>query len=462
MSRVLQLVPDSRDRTPPWDEDAEQAVLGGCLIDESATVRAAAVLRPEHFYREAHRRIFEAAAAISERREPVDPLTMAAQLGVHFSDCGGMDYMAELLDVVPTAANIEYHARLVLDCARRRQLIHAGTEIVRNAHEPGGLPVDTLVQRAEQLVSECAGTAAGDVAMAKHEVMGVFERLERLTANPGSLAGLSWGYPAVDDATGGLHPGDLVIVAARPSMGKTAFVTGAGLHAAIAGQTPVALFSLEMSRSQVVERMLCHEALVNIGLFRRGQLNDDDFARLAQAAGHINVAPLFIDDTGSLSLAEMRGKLRRLQQTQEQSGQPPLGLVIVDYIQLMEHTGRENRTQEVSAISRGLKRLAREFEVPVIALSQLSRAVEQRANKRPQLSDLRESGAIEQDADLVGFLYREEYYLEDDAARQQNKAGAAEFIIGKQRNGPTGAVDLYFRKECARFESMAVGSWGNK
>jgi replicative DNA helicase len=247
--------------------------------------------------------------------------------------------------------------------------------------------------------------------------------------------------------TGGFQKGDLVIVAARPSMGKTAFVTGVALHAAISSRLPVALFSLEMSKEQLVQRMLCSEALVDLGRLMRGRLSDDDYVQLAQAAAHLNTAPIWIDDSGSLNVLEMRAKARRLK-----ADQPELGMIIVDYIQLMNSAGRaENRVQEVSAISRGLKALAKELGTPIIALSQLSRAPEQRTDHRPQLSDLRESGSIEQDADLVMFLYRPEYYHRDDP----ELLGKAELIIGKQRNGPTGLVNLYFRRECTRFESLA-------
>lgn len=446
----------------PWDEAAELSVLGACMIDGEVVIEASTIVQPESFYAERHRRLFAAMQAIAGRGEPVDPVTIQAELvsRQQFDSVGGFDAIVAAMNAVVTAANVAYHARLVQDCARRRQLITAGTEIVRNAYEPDGVPVSVLVDRAEHLVANCAEQATGEVGRVKDDLFDVIARMEALQQNPGQLAGLSWGIAGIDDMTGGLHKGDLVILAARPSMGKTAAVTGTLLNAGIGLQKPVALFSLEMSKSQVVQRMLCSEALVDISRFLRGNLSDDDFGRIAQAAGHLNSAPIFIDDTGALSTMDLRAKMRRLLQIE-----PDLALVAVDYIQLMRGGNEENRQQEVSAISRGLKAIAKEFDVPIIALSQLSRAPEARSNHRPQLSDLRESGSLEQDADVVAFLYRPEYYLSSAEANEKGVQGKAELIFGKQRNGPTGTVDLHFRKECARFEGNAqgqLGSWGNR
>jgi replicative DNA helicase len=442
------------DRQPPYAPEAEISVLGGMLIDGDAVAKALEFVDDTMFYREANRRVFRAMARLFQRGQVVDPVTLGEELSQteELEGVGGMSYIAELLDAVPTAANIEYHARIVRERALLRRLIEASSHIIRDSYEPGERTVEEILDIAEQKIFQVAQSHEREgFVWIKKVLYPTFEKIEQLQAAKGGLTGVATGLHDLDEMTGGLQRGDLIIVAARPSMGKTAFVTGVGLHAAISYQVPVAIFSLEMSKQQVVQRMLCSEALVDLGRLMRGRLQDDDFGRLAQAAGHLNTAPVWIDDSGSLTVLEMRAKARRLK-----ADQPDLGLIIVDYIQLM-HTGgeAENRQQEVSAISRGLKALAKELSVPIVALSQLSRAPEQRSDHRPQLSDLRESGSIEQDADIVMFLYRPEYYLTPADAQEKDLQGRAELIIGKQRNGPTGMVDLYFRKECARFESAA-------
>ena len=442
------------DRNPPYAPEAEISVIGGMLIDGDAVAKAIEIVDDTMFYREANRRIFRAMARLFQRGQVIDPVTLSEDLSKtdELESVGGLAYLGELLDAVPTAANIEYHARIVRERALLRRLIEASSQIIRDSYESGECTVEEVLDLAEQRIFQVAQSQEREgFVWIKKILYPTFEKIEQLQAAKGGITGVPSGFHGIDEMTGGLQKGDLVIVAARPSMGKTALVTGIALHAAISHQVPVAMFSLEMSKQQVVQRMLCSEALVDLGRLLRGRLQDDDFGRLAQAAGHLNTAPLWIDDSGSVSVLEMRAKARRLK-----ADQPDLGLVIVDYIQLMSGGGdAENRQQEVSAISRGLKSLAKELEVPIIALSQLSRAPEQRSDHRPQLSDLRESGSIEQDADLVGFLYRPEYYLTREEAQEKGVQGRAEFIIGKQRNGPTGAVDLYFRKECARFESFA-------
>ena len=440
------------DRQPPYAPEAEISVLGGMLIDGDAVARALEFVDDTMFYREANRRVFRAMARLFQRGQVIDPVTLGEELSKtdELEGVGGMSYIAELLDAVPTATNIEYHARIVRERALLRRLIDASSQIIRDSYEPGERTVEEILDVAEQKIFQVAQSHEREgFVWIKKVLYPTFEKIEQLQAAKGGLTGIATGLHDLDEMTGGLQRGDLIVVAARPSMGKTAFVTGVGLHAAISHQVPVAIFSLEMSKQQVVQRMLCAEALVDLGRLMRGRLQDDDFARLAQAAGHLNTAPVWIDDSGSLTVLEMRAKARRLK-----ADQPELGLVVVDYIQLM-HIGREaeNRQQEVSAISRGLKALAKELSVPIVALSQLSRAPEQRSDHRPQLSDLRESGSIEQDADIVMFLYRPEYYLTPSDAQEKELQGKAELIIGKQRNGPTGTVDLYFRKECARFES---------
>jgi len=441
------------DRHPPYAPEAEVAVLGGMLIDGDAVPKAVEIVDDSMFYREAHRRIFRAMARLFQRGQVVDPITVGEELKKNdeLEQVGGMAYLAELLDAVPTAANIEYHARIVRERAVLRRLIDAASQIIRDAYETGEKTVEQVLDEAEQRIFQVAQTHDREgFVWIKKILYDAFERIEAIQSAAGGVTGVPTGFPDLDDMTGGFQKGDLIILAARPSMGKTAFVTGVALHAAIVHQVPVAVFSLEMSREQIVQRMLCSEALVDLGRLLRGRLTDDDYVRLAQAAGHLNSAPIWIDDSGALSVLEMRAKARRLK-----ADQPELGLIIVDYIQLMHATGRaENRQQEVSEISRGLKALAKELSVPILALSQLSRAPEQRADHRPQLSDLRESGSLEQDADLVMFLYRPEYYVTPLEAQEKGLEGRAELIIGKQRNGPTGIIELYFRKECTRFESF--------
>ncbi|HEY0674126.1 MAG TPA: replicative DNA helicase [Longimicrobiales bacterium] len=442
------------DRQPPYAPEAEISVLGGMLIDGDAVARALEVVDDSMFYREANRRIFRSMARLFQRGQVIDPITISEELKKtdELEFVGGLAYLAELLDAVPTAANIEYHARIVRERALLRKLIEASSQIIRDSYEPGERTVEEVLDMAEHHIFQVAQSHDREgFVWIKKILYPTFEKIEQIQAAQGGITGIPTGFSDLDEMTGGFQRGDLVIVAARPSMGKTAMVTGVALHASITHQIPTAVFSLEMSKEQLVQRMLCSEALVDLGKLLRGRLSDDDYVRLAQAAGHLNTAPIWIDDSGALSVLEMRAKARRLK-----AEQPDLGLIVVDYLQLMQSGpgGAENRQQEVSAISRGLKALAKELGVPIISLSQLSRAPEQRADHRPQLSDLRESGSLEQDADLVMFLYRPEYYVTPQEAAEKGLQGKAELIIGKQRNGPTGTVDLFFRKECTRFENF--------
>jgi replicative DNA helicase len=443
------------ERRPPYAPEAEISVLGGMLISGDAVAKALEIVDDDTmFYREANRRVFRGMSRLFQRGQVIDPVTLAEELQKtdELDGIGGMAYLAELMDAVPTAANIEYHARIVRERALIRRLIDASTSIVRDSYEIGERTVEELLDVAEQRIFQVAQShdRQGFVWI-KKILYPTFEKIEQLQAAKGGITGVPTGFYGLDEMTGGFQKGDLVIIAARPSMGKTALVTGIALHAAISHQLPVAVFSLEMSKEQLVQRMLCSESLVDLGRLLRGRLLDDDYVRLAQAAGHLNTAPIWIDDSGSLNVLEMRAKARRLK-----ADQPELGLIIIDYIQLMHATGdSENRQQEVSAISRGLKALSKELGVPILALSQLSRAPEQRSDHRPQLSDLRESGSLEQDADLVMFLYRPEYYLPPLEAQEKGLQGKAELIISKQRNGPTGMIDLFFRKESTRFESFS-------
>ena len=441
-----------RDRRPPYSEDAEQAVLSAMLMDQDAVLRATETVDDTMFYAERHRRIFRSMIAIAERGAVVDPLTLSEELSRHgeLEAAGGKDYIGFLVDAVPTAANVEYHALIVREKAILRRLIEVSTSIVQEAFE-GKNTATELLDEAESRIFQVAQQQTRDgFTRIKELLWPTMERIEALQRGGKTVTGVASGFNDLDELTSGFQPSDLVIVAARPSMGKTAFTLNVAQHAAIEHNIPVAFFSLEMSKESLVQRMLTSEARIDAQRLRKGLLRDDDFPRLARAAGILSSAPVWIDDTPGMTLLEMRSKARRLK---SESG---IGLVIVDYLQLMQGPmNSESRQQEVSQISRGLKALAKELKVPVVALSQLSRAPEQRTgdNKRPQLSDLRESGAIEQDADLIMFLYRQEFYDGPVDKDGNSLEGKAEVIVGKQRNGPTGIVNLFFHKQYTRFES---------
>jgi replicative DNA helicase len=443
-----------RDRRPPYSEDAEQAVLSAMLMDQDAVLRAAEHVDDTMFYAERHRRIFRAMVAIAERGGVVDPLTLCEELARRgeLDASGGKDYVGFLVDVVPTAANIDYHAQIVREKALRRRLIEVSTAIVQEAFESQLTAFDLLDEAESKIFLVAQARAREGFTRIKELLWPTMERIEALQHGGKTVTGVASGFNDLDEYTSGFQPADLVIVAARPSMGKTAFCLNVAQHAAITDQVPVALFSLEMSKASLVQRMLTAEARIDAQRLRKGMLRDEDFPRLARAAGILSSAPVWIDDTPGITLLEMRSKARRLK---AESG---IGLVIVDYLQLMQGpSNSESRQQEVSMISRGLKALAKELSVPVIALSQLSRAPEQRTgdHKRPQLSDLRESGAIEQDADLIMFLYRQEMYDGPVDKDGNSLEGKAEVIIGKQRNGPTGIVNLHFHKQYTRFENYS-------
>jgi len=441
-----------RDRRPPYSEDAEQAVLSAMLIDADALLRAVETVDDTMFYAERHRRIFRAMVAIAQRGGVVDPLTLSEELSRkgELDGAGGKEYVGFLVDAVPTAANIEYHAQIVREKSILRRLIEVSTSIVAEAFEGKSTAVE-LLDEAESKIFQVAQqqTKAGFTRI-KELLWPTMERIEAIQAGGKTVTGVASGFTELDELTSGFQPADLVIVAARPSMGKTAFTLNIAQYAAIEENVPVAFFSLEMSKESLVQRMLTSEARVDAQRLRKAQLRDDDVPRLARAAGILSSAPVWIDDTPGITLLEMRSKARRLK---AESG---VGLVIVDYLQLMSGPAHsESRQQEVSQISRGLKALAKELGVPVVALSQLSRAPEQRTgdNKRPQLSDLRESGAIEQDADLIMFLFRQEYYDGPQDKDGNSLEGKAEVIISKQRNGPTGTANLFFQKQYTRFEN---------
>jgi len=447
---------DDQLRRTPWSPEAEQAVLGAMLLDQDAALKAVQILDDTSFYREAHRRIFRAMVQVLDRADVLDPLVLRAELDRQgdLEVAGGMEYLAELLDAVPTAANVEFHARIVRDKALLRRLIDVGTQLVQSAYE-GRQDVSTLLDEAEQRVFEVSNArGTQEVVRIKELMWQAMERIEARDRGDESVRGVSSGFTDLDDKTNGFQRSDLIIVAARPSMGKTSFCLNIAANSALEGKTPVAIFSLEMSKDQLVERLLSAEAFVDLHRLRSGGLRSEDYPKLSRAAGLLGTAPIWIDDTPALTLLEMRSKARRLKAEHD------IGLVIVDYLQLIRGGGRssESRQEEISYISRSLKALARELQTPVIALSQLSRAPEQRGgDRRPMLSDLRDSGAIEQDADLVIFIYRPEMYaslLEKETAEE----GVAEVMVAKHRNGPTGTVKLAFLKQYTRFDNFTARS----
>jgi replicative DNA helicase len=449
-----------RDRRPPYSEDAEQAVISAMMMDRNAIVRAAEFADETMFYREPHRRIFRAVLALNERGSVVDVLTLADELAVRgeLDAVGGKDYLTLLVDAVPTSANVEYHAKIVREKALMRRLIETSTEIVQEAYE-GRAASSEMLDRAEQKIFQINQTRKSEgFHRIKELTWFAMERIEELSRHGQDVTGVPSGFTDLDKLTLGFQRSELVIVAARPSMGKTAFVLNTAQNAAYLGHVPVAIFSLEMAKEQLITRMLAAEGWVDAQKLRSGKLSDDDFRNLGKASGILGSLPIWIDDTPGLTALEIRSRARRLK------AENNIGLIIIDYLQLIQGpTDSESRQQEISYISRSLKILARELLVPVVCLSQLSRAPEQRTgeNKRPQLSDLRESGAIEQDADVVMFLYRPEYYegSHDEKGEPRRLAdgtpleGLTEVIVGKQRNGPTDTVRLFFHKRYTRFDN---------
>jgi replicative DNA helicase len=442
-------------RQAPWSNEAEQAVLGAMLLDQDAALKAVELLDDTMFYREGHRVLFRAMVALVERGDVIDPVTLRDELERRgdLDRAGGLEYVGTLIDVVPTAANVEYHARIARDKAVLRRLVEAATGIIQDVYD-GRAPAGEVLDNAEHRVFQVAQfRRPEEFSRLKELIWPTMERIEKLQGGAGSVTGVPSGFADLDRLTAGFQKGDLVIIAARPSMGKTALVLNIVQHAAIEHRVGVAIFSIEMSKDQLVQRLLCSEGLVDAQRLRRGQLRDDDFPKLARAAGLLGTAPVWIDDTAALSPLAMRSKARRLKVEHD------IGMVVVDYLQLMQGPSDvENRQQEISYISRSLKALAKELNVPVVALSQLSRAPEQRGgdHRRPQLSDLRESGAIEQDADVVCFIYRQEFYDgPTDPKSNESIEGLAELIVSKQRNGPTGTVRMFFKKEFTRFDNYS-------
>jgi replicative DNA helicase len=434
---------------PPQNLEAEESVLGAMLLSASAVGTVGEILDASDFYRESHAKIFRASLGLWQKGEPVDAITLTNELEERgqLEDVGGQGRVAELAALVPSTSNVEHYARIVKETAMLRGLVRVGQEITRLGQERQG-EVQDLVDRAEQMVFELGQQReTSDFAPIEALLKESFERITQLYEAGLDITGIPSGFRELDLLTSGFQPGNLVILAARPSMGKSALGLCIAANLGVRHETPVALFTLEMSKSEVTQRMMCSEAKVESQRLRTGRLAPDDWPRLTAACDRLMKAPIYVDDTGSTTIMEVRSKARRLK-----SREPNLGLIIVDYLQLMTSGATaENRVQEVSQISRALKVLARDLEVPILAMSQLSRAVEQRHDKRPILSDLRESGSLEQDSDLVFFVYRDEYYLGEESDQQ----GLAEVILAKHRNGPTGNVKLSFLRRYAKFADLA-------
>ncbi len=442
MNSDLALSDATLERLPPQSLEAEQAVLGALLVSGDGVSRIVDILEPEYFYRKAHQVLYAAMLDLYEANEPIDIITVSQYMKDEgkLDSVGGKAYITDLSLGVATTANLEYYAKVVQEKAILRALIKAGTEIVQSCYdEPDA---DVALDTAEHMIFTLAQRREmQSLVHVKHIVETSFQQIEMRYENRDTLSGAPSGFYDLDAMTSGFQPSDLVIIAARPSMGKTAFVLNIAQNCAVQHGIPVAVFSLEMSKESLVMRMLCAEAEIDANRLRTGHMHTSDWTRLAAAMGRLGESPIYIDDSALCNALEIRAKCRRLKAEMD------LGMVIIDYIQLMQGRKQsDNRVQEISEISRSLKTLAREIKVPVLALSQLSRAVESRQNKRPMLSDLRESGAIEQDADLVMFIYRDQYYNPESEQR-----GEAEIIVAKQRNGPVGTVNLLYQESITRF-----------
>jgi replicative DNA helicase len=446
-------VEDNLRKVPPQNLEAEASILGGILLENEAINRVLEIIAPGDFYRESHRKIFRGMMELTDRTEPADLITLSELLKAkgELEAVGGSAYLASLADQVPTAANIAHYARIIREKAILRQLISTATDIATRGFEEQG-NVDEFLDAAEKVIFDIAEKKIKSAFVSVGDMIkDTLKAVERLYERKELVTGVPTGFKDLDKLTAGLQPSDLIIVAGRPSMGKTAFALNIASYASLNTGIGVAVFSLEMAREQLVLRMLCSEARVDNSKVRAGYLGERDFPKLANAAGRLHDALIYIDDTPAISVLELRAKTRRLIRDKEKK----LGLVIVDYLQLMRGMGTaSNREQEISEISRSLKALAKELRVPVIALSQLNRRVEDRGDRRPMMADLRESGAIEQDADVIAFIYRDEVYNQ----KSQDK-GIAEIIVAKQRNGPIDTVRLTFLNEYTRFEDRAVDEY---
>lgn len=435
------------DRIPPQNLEAEQAVLGAILLESEALIASMERLKAEDFYSVSHQRIFDAMVALNDDNQPIDLVTLTARLQDlgQMDEVGGVMYLAKLANSVPTAANVEYYAQIVEEKSILRRLIRTATQIVSNGYATED-DVGVLLNDAEARIMEISSrrSATGFISI-RDVLMEVFEKVEFLYNHKGGVSGIPSGFVDLDKMTNGFQRNDLIIVAARPSVGKTAFALNVAQNVAVRASETVAIFSLEMSAPQLVQRIVCAESNVDATRMRTGHLEGDDWEKLSMAIGALSEAQIYIDDTPGITVSDIRAKCRRLKK------EKGLGMILIDYLQLIQGRGKagENRQQEVSEISRTLKQIARELDVPVIALSQLSRGVEQRQDKRPMMSDLRESGSIEQDADIVAFLYRDDYY-----DKESEKKNIIEIIIAKQRNGPVGTVELVFLKNFNKFVSL--------
>lgn len=433
-------------RIPPQNVEAEQAVLGAMMLDHNAVIAAMEKLTPNDFYREVHRTIFEAMEHLHHENKEIDVITLPEELRrmKKLDDVGGIEYILSLPNLVATAANIEYHANIVAEKALARNLITTCTDLTAAAYDGEKEPEDLLDDAERKILQLSENKNRGDFSPVGVVVEETLDKITKLYENKAGLTGLPTGFRDLDRMTSGLQPSDLILVAARPSMGKTAFTLNIAQNVGVRQHKTVAFFSLEMSQEQLVQRILCQISHIDSQKLRTGQLNsDEEWTRLTDACDKLYQAPIYIDDTPGISVAEMRSKARRLK------SEHGLDLIVVDYLQLMQGRNAESRQQEISEISRSLKALARELKVPLIALSQLSRSVESRQDKRPMLSDLRESGALEQDADIVSFLYREDYY--DKETENQH---ITEVILAKHRNGPVGSIKLYFKGEYTLFLNL--------
>lgn len=446
-----------QENVPPQDIEAEQAVLGAIFLDADALVEAMAVIEPQDFYRRAHQIVFRSMIALNDRNENIDIITLKSQIESEntLEDVGGISYLTELSQVTPTASGVAHYAKIVKDKSTLRELIQAATKIVKEGYSQEG-SVEEIVEAAEKGILNVSEKRNSTGFQAISDVLNsTMENIDRLSQQNEEITGLPTGYPELDKMTAGLQPEELIILAARPAVGKTAFALNIAQNIGTRTDRSVAIFSLEMGAESLVNRMLCAEGTIEAGHLRTGQLTEEEWHHLIMAMGSLSRTSIFIDDTPGIKVSEIRARCRRL--AQEKGN---LGLILIDYLQLIEGSGRESRQQEVSEISRQLKKLAKELKVPVIALSQLSRSVEQRQDKRPVLSDIRESGSIEQDADIVAFLYREDYYQRQGTEEDKNEEEQAvddviEVIIEKNRSGARGTVELLFKKEYNKFASIS-------
>ncbi len=440
---------------PPQNLEAEEAVLGSILLEQDSIISVMEFLVPDDFYRVAHQLIFAAMIELNQNSEAIDPITVSEKLRQknQIDNVGGEANIIELLDKVPTAANVEFYTQIVLEKSTRRKLIKTSTNIVKNAYQEDETIANVLDTAERDILSVSEGRNKAGFIPIRDVLHDAYASLEERSKNNGEVTGIATGYIGLDRMTSGFHADELIILAARPSVGKTAFVLNIAKNVAVNLNETVAIFSLEMGAESLVERIICSHASINAGHLKTGKLTDEEYTQYFVATGVLAEAPIYIDDTPGIRVSEIRAKCRRLKQERNN-----LGLVVIDYLQLIEGNGKESRQQEVSEISRNLKKLAKELKVPVIALSQLSRGVEQRQDKRPIMSDIRESGSIEQDADIVAFLYRDDYYRqepdENGHVPEVEPNSTIEVIIEKNRSGPRGTVELNFMKEFNKFTNL--------